>query len=169
MQYEVEIGGKGRQVVVHRANGTFHVAMDGREIAVDAVRVDGDTWSLLIEGASYEITVAPAGPGGSFVVGVGPTPVGVSLNARRRWGRKDEGGAEAGPERLTAPMPGKIVRVLAKPGEGVRARQPLIVIEAMKMENELRAARDGKVAEIHVTEGQSVDAGALLAVLSAAD
>jgi biotin carboxyl carrier protein len=63
-------------------------------------------------------------------------------------------------------MPGKIVRVLVKPGNPVRARQALVVIEAMKMENELRAARDGTVAEVQATEGVSVDAGAVLVVIS---
>jgi biotin carboxyl carrier protein len=63
-------------------------------------------------------------------------------------------------------MPGKVVRVLVKAGDAVQARQPLIVVEAMKMENELRAARAGTVAELHAREGSSVDAGALLAVLT---
>jgi biotin carboxyl carrier protein len=62
-------------------------------------------------------------------------------------------------------MPGKIVRVLVDPGDVVAARQPLVVVEAMKMENELRAVRAGKVAEMHAREGQSVDAGALLVVI----
>ena len=60
---------------------------------------------------------------------------------------------------------GKIVRVLVQSGETVRARQPLVVVEAMKMENELRAGRDGTVAEVHAAEGQSVDAGALLVLV----
>ena len=59
-------------------------------------------------------------------------------------------------------MPGKIVRVLVKSGDQVKAKQGLVVVEAMKMENELRAARDGRVRELAVTEGQSVDAGAVL-------
>jgi biotin carboxyl carrier protein len=59
-------------------------------------------------------------------------------------------------------MPGKVVRVLVKNGDTVLARQPLVVVEAMKMENELRAGRDGTVAEVHAKEGASVDAGALL-------
>ena len=62
-------------------------------------------------------------------------------------------------------MPGKIVRVLVQAGEPVRSRQPLVVVEAMKMENELRADRDGTITEIHAREGQSVDAGALLVVI----
>jgi biotin carboxyl carrier protein len=79
---------------------------------------------------------------------------------------RDEGReAAAGPQRITAPMPGKIVRVPARAGDAVHARQTIVVIEAMKMENELKAARDGIVGELHATEGQSVDAGALLAVI----
>jgi biotin carboxyl carrier protein len=100
-------------------------------------------------------------------VRVGGVLIEVSVNGGRRFGRKDEvaraGGS--GPLRVVAPMPGKIVRVLVRTGEAVQARQPLIVIEAMKMENELRAAAAGTVAEVLVEEGQSVEAGALLAVV----
>ena len=172
MQYEVEIGGRLRRVVVHRRrepfDGTFTVAIDGRERTVDAVRIDAQLWSLLVGATSYEVTITPTGAQGETVVGVGVVPISVSLNGRRRSGRKEEGGPSgSGPERLVAPMPGKIVRVLVKRGETVRARQTVVVVEAMKMENELRAGRDGTVAEIHAVEGQSVDAGVLLAVIAA--
>ena len=73
--------------------------------------------------------------------------------------------AAAGPQKVTAPMPGRIVRLFVQPGDAVTARQGLVVVEAMKMENELRAGRDGTVAEVHVREGLSVDAGALLIVI----
>ena len=62
-------------------------------------------------------------------------------------------------------MPGKIVRVLVQNGQTVVTRQPIVVVEAMKMENELRAGRDGTIAEIHAHEGQSVDDGALLVII----
>ena len=102
-----------------------------------------------------------------MTVHVGATAVPVALlNGRTRYGRKgDRGGAGAGPQRLLAPMPGKIVRVPVAVGDSVRARQPVVVVEAMKMENELRAGRDGIVAEIHAREGMSVEAGALLIVI----
>ena len=90
----------------------------------------------------------------------------------RRYGRPGPGtrrgaGADGsgGPQRIVAPMPGKVVRVLVAAGDRVAARQGLVVVEAMKMENELRAAGDGRVVSVAVTEGQSVDAGALLAVV----
>ena len=88
------------------------------------------------------------------------------MSGRRGGGRRQGGGAAgSGPLRIVAPMPGKVVRVLVKAGDAVLARQPVVVVEAMKMENELRADRDGMVAEIHVREGMSVDAGARLIVI----
>ena len=197
MHYEIDVNGRLRQVAVHRVDGRFVVTIDGREWTIDAARVDGHTWSLLIDGeirlkpdptyssgsardagqpsyvasgfsrtSSFEVTLAPDPASGGLTVRVGDTPLLVSVNGRRRWRRKDESAqAGSGPERLVAPMPGKIVRVLVKTGEAVRSRQPLIVIEAMKMENELRAGSDGTIAEIHVRDGQSVDAGTLLAVI----
>jgi biotin carboxyl carrier protein len=97
-------------------------------------------------------------------VRVGTTHVAVALNGRRRAG-EDRGHAASGPQRITAPMPGKVVRIPARAGDAVRARQTVLVIEAMKMENELKAGRDGVVGELHVREGESVEAGALLAVI----
>ncbi len=175
MHYELNIGGRTRRVGLTRSGDDFAITVDGRTRQVQATRIDAQHWSLLVSAAgksdtqgrrvSYDITIA-SDPAGSLTVHVGPVPVTVAVNGRRRWRRKDDGsGAAAGPQRLSAPMPGKVVRVLVAPGEAVRARQPLVVVEAMKMENELRAGRDGTVSEIHAREGVSVDAGALLIVI----
>ena len=67
---------------------------------------------------------------------------------------------------IIAPMPGRIVRVMAAAGEDLAARQPVVVVEAMKMENELRARAAGTVSEVRVTEGASVEAGAILVILA---
>jgi biotin carboxyl carrier protein len=167
VQYEVEVGGRLLQVVVTRTGDGFAVSVDGQARHVDAARIDGQMLSLIVDSVwSKEVNVAADPAGGQLVVHIGTTPVAVTLNGRRRWGRKNEGaGTGSGPQRLVAPMPGKIVRVLAKAGDTVAARQPLVVVEAMKMENELRASREGTVAEVHVAEGMSVDAGALLLVI----
>jgi biotin carboxyl carrier protein len=182
-QYEAEINGRVRQVSVHREDGAFRVSVDGREWTVDARRIDAHTVSLLVSEkirlrperrtvsrpSSYEATVTPDAATGQLTVRVGAASVPVTLNGRRRWGRKEEGPhSAAGPERVVAPMPGKVVRVLVQQGQTVRARQPIVVIEAMKMENELRAGRDGTVAELPARDGQSVEAGALLAVITGA-
>jgi biotin carboxyl carrier protein len=175
VHYEVDIGGRTRRVALKRSGDDFALTVDGRTRQVQATRIDAQHWSLLVSATgksdtsgrrvSYDVTIA-SDPGGSLTVHVGPTPVTVAVNSRRRWGRKDDGaGTGSGPQRLSAPMPGKVVRVLVAPGETVRARQPLVVVEAMKMENELRAGRDGTVSEIHAREGVSVDAGALLIVI----
>jgi biotin carboxyl carrier protein len=125
---------------------------------------------------SREVAFSSVAASAELVVHVGTTPFTVVVNARRR--RHDviaRGGAhgsgqrgapgEQRPQRILAPMPGKVVRVLVQVGDQVRARQPLVVVEAMKMENELRAGRDGHVAAVQVQEGASVDAGALMVVI----
>jgi len=168
LHYEIEVGGRVRHVVVTRSGGRFAVEVDGRLWKVDAARIDAHTLSLIVDRvwpqgdtcASYEAAVTPGSAAGQLAVQVGSTLFAVTLNGRRR--RAHAGHAGEGPQRMVAPMPGKIVRILVQTGDAVRARQPLVVVEAMKMENELRAGRDGVVAGIHVREGASVESGALL-------
>jgi biotin carboxyl carrier protein len=170
VQYEIEVAGRVRQVAVHRAGNAFEVSVDGRVWRVNAAQVGTDGLSLVVHSsqrpgaASYDAGFASDTATGLLHVRIGTTHVPVLLNGRRRR-RDDTGQAGAGPQRLVAPMPGKIVRVSVAAGEAVRARQTIVVIEAMKMENELKAARDGTVAELHAREGASVDAGALLVVI----
>jgi biotin carboxyl carrier protein len=167
MQYEFEIGGRRRQVAVTRTGDGFAVTVDGRTRHVDVARIGAHTLSLILDNVSpADATIAADRARGRFTVHVAGIAVPVMLNGRRRYSRTDDAaGAELGPQRLSAPMPGKVVRVPVAIGDVVRARQPVMVVEAMKMENELRASRDGTVAEIHVREGMSVDAGALLIVI----
>jgi biotin carboxyl carrier protein len=100
-----------------------------------------------------------------MTVRVNGVAMSVSLNGRRR-APGEHGDQTAGPQRVLSPMPGKVLRVLVRPGDAVRARQPIAVIEAMKMENEIRAGRDGRVTEVAVRDGQSVDGGTLVAVIA---
>jgi biotin carboxyl carrier protein len=162
--------------VVTRTGGTFAVAVDGQTRHVDAARIDAHTLSLVVDSvcpenssvrrSGHEVSIVPDRVGGQLAVYVGAVPVAVALNGRRHWGGKDDGRVSgSGPQRLVAPMAGKIVRVLVNAGDIVGSRQPIVVVEAMKMENELRASREGTVAEVHVREGMSVDAGALLIVI----
>jgi len=113
---------------------------------------------------SYEIAFSPSAEG-VLTVHVDGAPVEVSINQMRRAGAAAAHSADGGPQRVTAPMPGKIVKLLVRPGEKVQARQGVIVVEAMKMENELRAHAAGTVSEVRVTEGTSVEAGAILVIL----
>jgi biotin carboxyl carrier protein len=170
LRYEVEVDGLTRRVAVNRVGGRFAVAVDGHTWYVDAARIDDYTLSLIVGtvppngdtgGSSYAVTMVPETAGQLGVI-VGATSCTVTVNGGGRR-RKDDGSrAGDGPDRIKAPMSGNVVRILVEAGDAVRARQPLVVIEAMKKENELRAGRDGTVAEIFVKEGASVDAGAPL-------
>ena len=167
MRCEIEAGGRLWHVTISRAGDGFAVSVEGRLHQVDAAPIDEHTLSLIVDKVWQWDTVITPETGGGLVVLTGAVPVTVRLNGRR-GGR--HGGAAArsglsGPLRIAAPMPGKVVRILVKAGDAVRARQPVVVVEAMKMENELRADRDGTVAEIHIREGMSVEAGALLIVI----
>jgi biotin carboxyl carrier protein len=177
VEYDVEIDGQVHTVVVQRrsSDGAFVVRVGGQERVVDVSRINGRLMSLLMrrEGAdlveSREVSIAPNAAAGHFVVGVGPSPVPVALHPRRGWKRRDDAApGGGGPQRIVAPMPGRIVRIAAAAGERVAPRQPIVVMEAMKMENELRTVHAGTVTEVLVREGQAVDAGTLLAVVSPA-
>ena len=168
MQYEVEVNGRVRRIAVHRDGSRFTISMDDREWRVDAARLDARALSLIVgDGKSWDVSVVSEAATGRLNVRVGATQFDVALNTRGRGRRQGQGhGVSAtGPQRIVAPMPGKIVRVAVTAGSAVRARQTVVVIEAMKMENELRAGRDGTVGELHAREGASVEAGELLVII----
>ena len=170
MKFELEVGDRVRTVEVHRRADGYHVTVDGRARIVDAVQVSATDWSLIVsdpEGThrrSVRASVAPQRANGGFDVHIDGVhvPVLTKSGLGRRTRDTASHGRGNGPQRVTAPMPGKVVRVLVKAGDPVKARQGLIVVEAMKMENELRAARAGIVRGLFVAEGQLVDAGAAL-------
>ena len=178
MTVDIELDGTRRRVDLRRSGDEWVALIDSREVTVSVVEVGGLArrgecgWSMLIGTASYEIAFDPA-PGGELIVHVNGVAVPLTViesgppkpwaKAARR-GRVD-GGSGAALRTVVTPMAGRIVRVLVKPEEAVAARQPLVVVEAMKMENELRAPRAGTVAEVRVVEGASVEANAVLVVL----
>jgi biotin carboxyl carrier protein len=173
VQYEVTIGGRTRRVLVQRAGQNWRVTLDGTPHLVQAARVDAGTLSLLLAGAdgtapvrSVRAVVAARATAGDLDVHVNGRHVAATVRSAAAGRRRTAAGdAAGGPQRVVAPMPGKVVRVLVAAGDAVTARQGLVVVEAMKMENELRASRDGRVVSVAVAEGQSVDAGAVLAVV----
>lgn len=174
MTFEIETPSRTRVVQIAGAPGGYDVTVDGARRTVDAVRVGGGAWSMLIGPAeaghraarSYEVAVAEPVPG-ELSVYVRGRLVPVRVGGPSRLRRRGPAGADArsGPQRVAAPMPGRVVRVLVKAGDAVQARQGLVVVEAMKMENELRASRAGTVTEVRVAEGASVEANAVLVVI----
>jgi len=143
----------------------FRVTLDDKILEVDAVRTDPASLSLIFpgRGTSHAVTLQEGAAGDLTVLSPdGVVPVTVNGRRARRGG--DAGGAK-GVQRVLAPMPGKVLRVLVRPGDDVTHRQPLLVIEAMKMENELSSPKAGRIAEIGVSEGMSVEAGRLLVIV----
>lgn len=167
------VGERTRKVIVQRVGTAWRVTVDGTPFLVDAASVDGVMWSLLLgrdgaDGATRSVpaVVVPGKARGELGVHVNGRQVMLSIaESGRAQARRGPAVHGAGPQRLTAPMPGKVVKVLVVPGDLVEAGQGLVVVEAMKMENELRALKAGRVASVAVAEGQSVDAGAVLAVV----
>ena len=174
MRFEVEAGGQPRAVDVAADGDAWRVTIDGRVCRATMVRA-GERWSLLVAGAtdgplagarSYDVMFEPAGEGAWQVhVNGRVVPAGLRTSAQRQRGRLGGQSAGAADGRVLAPMPGRVVKVLVTPGTAVEARQGVIVVEAMKMENELRAPRAGTVREVCVAEGASVEAQTVLVVI----
>jgi biotin carboxyl carrier protein len=163
MKYEVRIGGKIRVVEFTRDSEKLRIALDGKFLDADAVEVAANTFSLLIEGESWEVRIAPK-PDGTLVLHTGIAEFIAEVEDPRAWPGRRHGAMEAeGRQQIAAPMPGKVVRVLANAGDSVEAGQGLLVVEAMKMQNEIRSPKSGKVEKILVKEGQAVNAGEILA------
>ncbi|HTM03559.1 MAG TPA: acetyl-CoA carboxylase biotin carboxyl carrier protein subunit [Vicinamibacterales bacterium] len=164
MNIDIEVSGRIRRVELERGpaeGGACAGSIDGRVVSIDAVRTAAG-WSLLIDGASFEATV----DGATVYVNGQAVPVRVlDPRAYRRRVRGQAGGATGGPVEVRAPMPGRVVKLLVQIGERVAARQGVVVVEAMKMENELRAPRDGVIRDVRAHEGASVDAGAILVII----
>jgi biotin carboxyl carrier protein len=173
VRLELEVGDRLRTVEIQRRADGYDVVVDGRARIVDVAHVGTASWSLLVRDTehsiarSVEATVLQRRGDGGFDVQIDGFHIPVQLKGGlgRRTRDIGTGGTGSGMQRVNAPMPGKVVRVLVAPGDAVKARQSLVVVEAMKMENELRAARDGRVRQVFVSEGQSVDAGAPLVVV----
>src|ERR1700720_2736142 len=158
MKLEIALNGKAHQVELAQIGDRLRCTIDGTPLEADAVQIGPGIYSILIDGESLEVRVEP--DGGGLRLAAGGQAWRAEMRERRQWRRNRSGGVEAeGRQQVSAPMPGKIVRVLVRTGETVGAKQGLFVVEAMKMQNEIRSPKSGKVERLLVTEGQTVNAG----------
>jgi len=171
MKLEVRISAPGaaaertRSVELERKAGRLRVRIGDRVIEADAVEVATGTYSILLGGRAYEVRVQPGVDG--LRVHAGGREFAAQVIDPRVWRGRRAGVLEVeGRQQIIAPMPGKIVRVLVQAGESIEAGQGMLVVEAMKMQNEVRSPKTGKVERVLVTEGQAVNAGEVLAVVS---
>jgi acetyl/propionyl-CoA carboxylase alpha subunit len=170
MDLHLVLNGRTRTVNVEPVEGGHRVTIDGEAMVVDAASFEAWSWSLVLPEhghATASVGLSPAGTSGDLHVHLAAGTLAMRPLARTtRFGRGAADTAQAeGAQQVVAPMPGKVVKLLVTVGDEVKARQGLIVVEAMKMENELRSPKDGRVTDIAVSEGQSVEAGRLLVVV----
>lgn len=161
MIYEVTIGEKAHRVDLVREGTGWRCKLNGREFPLDIIATQNGVLSILLDGKSYEVKQDVTSAETLMIVGSQRFAATVrdprSLLSRRA---SDSGGH--GPRKITAPMPGKVVRIVAPVGTTVEAGQTILVIEAMKMQNELRSPKKGIVKKLIVSEGAAVEAGQAL-------
>ncbi|WP_242356465.1 acetyl-CoA carboxylase biotin carboxyl carrier protein subunit [Anaeromyxobacter sp. SG64] len=160
-------GGRREEPIEVRqtAPGQFEVRLRGRVHVVDAFRHDYGTLSLIVDTASYTAMLDERDAHVRVRVRDSVYPIEILDEKKLRMRRAAGGFTVEGRQTLAAPMPGRIAKVQVKVGDAVREGQALLVVEAMKMENELRSPKGGRVVEVLVTEGQVVEGNAKLCVV----
>ena len=167
MKFEIHLtgpGGKGKHLVeLERKGDACSVTLDGQAIDADAVQIAPNAISVMLGGQSFEIRVSRS-MDGTLNLQCGPQEFSAEIIDPRAWRGRKHGAVEVeGRQEIFAPMPGKVVRLLAAVGDAVELGQGLLVVEAMKMQNEIRSPKSGKLERLLVKEGQNVNAGEVLA------
>lgn len=164
MNLRLKIDGRVRSVKINATDSRMDFSLDGQGVAANATKVERNVFSILLGGEVFEVRVERSPQGAR--VHVDGREYAAELDDPRQW--RHGGGGAAGSEgrqNIVAPMPGKVIRVLVQQGGNVDAGQGLFVVEAMKMQNEIKSPKQGKVERISAKEGQAVNAGDVLAVI----
>jgi biotin carboxyl carrier protein len=165
MKVEIELDGKTRRVELTRIGERLRYVLDGKAVEADVVEVSPGIYSILLGGQSFEARIESAAT--ELRVSVCGRQYEAAIRDPRQWQRRRGGAIEVeGRQQAIAPMPGKIIRVLVKAGDAVEAGQGLVVIEAMKMQNEVRSPKRGTVERLLISEGQTINAGEVLAIVT---
>ncbi len=167
MKFEVQLDsatGKTKHVVdLEKQGSAYRVLLDGQPVDADVILAAPNAVSVILNGAAFEIHIAPS-LDGTYKLQTGPHEFQADVRDPRVWRGKKTGAQEAeGRQQIVAPMPGKVIRLLVNAGDEVDAGQGIMVVEAMKMQNEIRSPKKGKVERLHVEEGKAVNAGDILA------
>jgi biotin carboxyl carrier protein len=164
MVYEVIVGGQLHRLELEKSAGGWQCSLDGQKFDIDGLIPRPDVLSLLVEGRTYEIKreQTPA----DLTLWVGGTRFEIELrDPRSLRSRQKAAGDEKGPRKILAPMPGRIVRLLVAENSEVQAGQGIVVVEAMKMQNEIKSPKKGIVKKISATPGAAVNPGDILAIV----
>jgi biotin carboxyl carrier protein len=164
MLCDVTIDGRSFRLELGRVDGHWQCRLDGREVQIDAVLPQPDVLSLLIDGRACEVKRERTTSGSDLWVS--GARYSVELRDPRSLSSRRHGpGANTGPLELVAPMPGKVVRVLLREKAPVKLGQGVVVVEAMKMQNEIKSPKKGILQKLLAAEGSNVNAGDVLAIV----
>ena len=164
MVYEVIVDGSRHRLELERADGGWSCRLDGAPVQVDGLIPRHDVLSLLVAGQSYEIKREQTATGLHLSVAGVAFAIEVR-DPRSLRSRQKAAGDEKAPQRIVAPMPGRIVRVLVAENSEIEAEQGIVVVEAMKMQNEIKSPKKGIVRKISATAGAAVNPGDVLAIV----
>ena len=165
MNYDVLVDGQSLRVEIEKRDRVWACKVDGHEYEVDAALTAREVMSLLVNGKQYE-TKREHSLSGDLHLVIGSERFAIEVrDPRSLRSRRAGGAADHGPQKLLAPMPGKVVRILVAEGDEVEKGQGVIVVEAMKMQNEIKSPKKGVVKKIATTEGATVNAGDPLVVI----
>jgi biotin carboxyl carrier protein len=163
MIYDVAIAGKNHRLELDHANGQWSCRLDGRRVEADAVLVGPRTLSMRLGDRCYEVKCEHLA--GGLRIWIGQESVEVEVRDPRSLRSRARASDEHGVKKLTAPMPGKVVRVLVEQGAQVEAGAGILVVEAMKMQNEVKSPKKGTVQKLLVRQGAAVNTGDVLAIV----
>jgi len=169
MKLWVTLEGREAEVEFKAEGGKLWLEIEGERMEADFARLpDGEVYSLLVGGRSHEVRVSPGNGRLDVTLNGTELPVEVRHPLEKALARAHHGGAATGDETIVAPMPGLVVSLRVKPGDRVEPGQAVIVVEAMKMQNELTTRGGGVVKDVLVAERASVSAGQALLRLTGA-
>lgn len=168
MNYEVsEKKGETKTVgLVEKSDHHYEVTIDGRTVQVDAAKSGKTIYSIIEDGKQFEVIVDDQGAHGFDVFVAGQLFHLQALDERSKLLTASTKPIATGPQRVESEMPGKVVKISIAPGTPVTEGAGVLILEAMKMENEIKSPIEGVVTEISVAEGQTVESGALLFVVT---
>lgn len=163
MTYDVSIDGKSYRLDLSQVEGRWSCRLDGREVEVDAVLARPNVLSLRLGNKAYEVKCERVGA--DIHIWVGSRRFAAEVRDPRSLRSRARVSDDRGPKKLTAPMPGKVVRILLTAGTVVEAGEGVLVVEAMKMQNEVKSPKKGTIQKILVGEGTAVNSGDVLAIV----
>jgi biotin carboxyl carrier protein len=163
MIYDVTSDGKDYRLELNRTDGRWSCRLVGREVEVDAVLARPDVLSLRVGNLAYEVKSERVAS--ELHLWVGSSRFSVEVRDPRSLRGRARAAEDHGPRKIVAPMPGKVVRLLVREGDEIEAGAGVAVVEAMKMQNEIKSPKKGTIQKILVSEGSAVNAGDVLIVV----